>query len=136
MPTIYVAGSFKTSIDLKDDDTTYEFWTDKKLAKEREGVWPNLTLWLEIENAEEPISPFTIPVSVTEVYDGHMTCIQTGKSFQFEFNGKAKATVHKVTKAAVDEGKKPMASAIAVNGSQKEFEEKQAINLVVQSKKL
>jgi len=137
MPTVYVGGKFEGAITLTDKNYPYSQWTDKKLAKQREDYKkPNLSLWLEIENKEDPISPLAIPVTNLDVYEGSMKCSQSDMKFTFEFDGKAKVNVHKDTKAAIDAGEKAKATAFTVNGAQQGFENPVEISLVIQSKKI
>jgi len=137
MPTVYVGGKFEGTITLTDKDYPYSQWTDKKLAKQREDYKkPNLSLWLEIENKEDAISPLAIPVTNLDVYEGSMKCSQSDMKFTFEFDGKAKVNVHKDTKAAIDAGEKAKATGFTVNGAQQGFENPVEISLVIQSKKL
>jgi len=137
MPTVYIGGKFEGTITLPDKDYPYNQWTDKGLAKEREEYKkPNLSLWLEIENKNDPISPLAIPVTNLDVYEGSMKCAQSDMTFTFEFDGKAKANVHKDTKAAIDAGEKAKATGFTVNGAQQSFENPVEISLVIQSKKL
>lgn len=137
MPTVYVGGKFEGTITLTDKDYPYSQWTDKKLAERREDYKkPNLSLWLEIENKEDPISPLAIPVTNLDVYEGSMKCSQSDMKFTFEFDGKAKVNVHKDTKAAIDAGEKAKATGFTVNGEKQGFENPVEISLVIQSKKL
>lgn len=137
MSTVYVGGKLEITITLTDKDYPYDCWTDKKLAKQREEYkQPNLSLWLEIENKEDPISPLSIPVTNFDVYEGTMKCSQSDMKFTFEFDGKAKVNVHKDTKAAIDAGEKAKATGFIVNGAQQDFENPVEISLAIQSKKL
>ncbi len=137
MPAIYVGGKFTASVTLEDKDYPYKQWTDAKLAKQREEYKkPNITLWLQIENKDDPISPLAIPVTNLDVYEGSLKTSQNGLTFTIEFDGKAKPTVHKDTKTAVDAGQTAMATSIAINGTQHSFETPLKIELTVQSKKL
>lgn len=137
MPIVYVAGKFSSIVKLKDKDYPYSEWVDKDLAKQREEYEkPNLSLWLEIENKEDEVSPFAIPVTNLDVYEGSINCTQSGMSFTLEFDGKAKVNVHKDTKAAIDKGEKPKAIGMAVNGASQDFEEPLEVQLAVQSKKI
>lgn len=137
MPSAYVGGKFQGTIKLVDKDYPYSDWIDKKLAKQREDYEkPNLSLWLEIENTEDPISPLAIPITNLDIYEGTIKFSQNGMAFTIEFDGKAKVNVHKDTKAAIDAGKKAKATAISINGTQQDFDNPIEINLIVQSKKL
>lgn len=137
MPTVYVGGKFEGTITLVDKDYPYTQWIDKKLAKQREDYKkPNLSLWLEIENKEDPISPLAIPITNLDVYEGSIKFSQNEMKFTIEFDGKAKVNVHKDAKAAIDAGEKAKATAIAINGAQQGFDNPMEISLTVQSKKL
>ena len=137
MPVVYVGGQFSVTVTLPDKKLPYKDWIDRKLAAEREKFKkPNLMLWLQIEDKEDPISPLAIPVSDLDLYEGVMKVTQDGMTFHFEFDGKAKVTVHKDTKAAVDAGEKAHATSISVNGRRHPLGEPMDIGLVIQSKKL
>ncbi len=120
MPTIYVSANFEASIDLDaDQDFTFGEWTDKKLAKERdEYKKPNKGIWLEITNPEDSSEVFPIPVTDKDVYDGVLDVVRDGRNFLFKFNGKAKVSVHKLTKEKIDLGLKPKVSGLMINGQQ------------------
>jgi hypothetical protein len=137
MPAVFVGGKFEGVITLSSKDYPYSEWVDKNLAREREEYEkPNLSLWLEIENKDDPVSALTIPVTNLDVYEGGMKCSQADMKFTFEFNGKAKVNVHKLTKAAIDSGQKVRVTGFSVNGAQQDFENPVEITLLIQSKKL
>ena len=137
MPTVYVGGKFEGTITLADTDYPYKQWIDKKLAKEREDYKkPKLSLWLEMENKEDPISPLVIPVTNLDVYEGAIKFSQNEMKFTIDFDGKAKVNVHKDVKTAIDAGEKGKATAIAINGAEQGFDTPIEINLTIQSKKL
>lgn len=137
MPIVYVSGKFDGTITLVDKDYPYSQWIDKKLAKQREDYKkPNVTLWLEIENKQDPISPLVIPITNLDVYEGAIKFSQNEMSFTVVFDGKAKVNVHKDTKAAIDAGEKAKATGMAINGAQHGFDNPMEISLTVQSKKL
>ena len=138
MPAVYVSGKFKAKITLTNDqDFLIEEWNDKKLAAERrESKKPNLSLWIEIPNPEDEVSPFAVPLNDIDLYDGVFTYDQDGNNFSITFDGKAKATVHKSTKEAIDAGHKGLVSSISVNGAGYGFDEPLPCDLIIQSKKI
>lgn len=137
MPAVYLEGNFSNIVQFASKSSTFNDWADKKLAKQRdEYKKPNIILWLKIENESEPIAPFAIPITNYDLYEGHMSCVQDGMSFKFEFKGKAKANVQKDTKQAVDAGKVARVSGIAVNGAEFAFEETLPITVIFSSKKI
>ena len=137
MPNIYVSGKFTCSIELSDKDYPYTDWVDKKLAKQREEYEkPNLSLWLEIENKDDSMSPLAIPITNQDVFEGSIKYSQNGMKFTLEFDGKAKVSVHKDTKKAIDDGEKPLATGIAINGAQHSFDQPMTQSLEISSKKI
>jgi hypothetical protein len=137
MPVIYVSGNFVGSVILENKDYPYSEWIDTSLKNEREERnKPTLTLWLEIENKDDPISPFTIPVSNLDVYEGGLKVSQSELTFTVNFDGKAKPSVHKDTKAAIDAGGVALATGVAINGAQHLFQTPLPVSLKIQSKKL
>lgn len=137
MPIIYVSGKFSATVLLQDKDYPYQDWIDKKLTKKRtENDKPISGIWLEIENAEDPVSPFTIPLTNLDVYEGGINSTQSEMNFTMIFEGKAKVNVHKLTKEALDKGGVALATAISINGAQQELAKAQKTDLQIQSKKL
>ncbi len=138
MPNVFVGGKVSFSVTIpKDDDFTFKQWTDKSLAKQRKQYnRPNLGLWFEIPNAKDKISPFAIPVNETEVYEGNFEVSQSGRTFTFIFDGKAKADVHKDTKAQIEKGKAPVLVRVSINGQGFAPDEPIPAELAIQLKKL
>ena len=138
MPNVFVGGKVSFSITIpKDDDFTFKQWTDKSLADQRRGYKrSNLGLWFEIPNAKEPISPLAIPVEETGVYEGNFEVNQSGRTFTFIFDGKAKADVHKDTKTQLEKGKVPMLVRVSINGQGYSPDEPISTELAIQLKKL
>lgn len=138
MPNVFVSGKVSFSITLpKDADFTFRQWTDKSLAKDRkEYNRSNLGLWFEIPNKKDEISPYAIPVNETGIYEGNFEVTQSGRTFTFLFDGKAKADVHKDTKAQIEKGKAPKLVGVSVNGQQFSPDEPIPAELAIQLKKL
>jgi hypothetical protein len=137
MPSVYVSGKFKGTVELEDTEYPYSEWTDDELAKKRESFKkPNLILWLKIENEADPISPLMIDIQDLNVYEGVFKFSQVGMLFTVEFDGKAKPTVHKDTKVAVDAGKSAQVDSMSKNGASHSFSSIEESSFVIQSKKL
>lgn len=137
MPAVYLSGKFNCEITLVKDDYPYSDWIDDNLAQERQAYErPNLGLWLQIENTDDNISPFAIPVTELDIYEGAFNCSRNGLTFKFEFDGKAKVNVNKDTKAAVDRGEKPKATEVSINGASYSFDQPVEVSFIIQSKKL
>lgn len=121
MPTAYVSGSFEAVVTFSSSkEWSYKQWIDQKEAMARkEYGHSNLTVWFEISNPEDPISPFTVPVHAEDFYEGTLTFIQSGLKFIISFDGKAKATVHKLTLAKINEGVGMLnLTGLDINGAQ------------------
>lgn len=138
MPAVYVSGKFTAKVSLtKDQDFLIEEWNNKKLAAERlESKRPNLSIWIEIPNPEDEVSPFAVPLNDIDRYDGVFKYDQDGNNFLITFDGKAKATVHKSTKEAIDAGHKGVVASISVNGAGYGFDQPLPCELTIQSKKI
>jgi len=136
MPTVYVSANFNATVNLsKDDDFVFGEWTDKKLAKKREGYDnPNLGIWLQITNPENEIEIFPIPVTEKDVYEGNLSVTRDDRKFSFNFNGKAKVNIHKSTKEKLDAGLVPRVSGLMINGQQ--YDTDLVIEANIQSKKI
>lgn len=138
MPNVFVGGKVSFSITLpKDADFTFEQWTDKDLAKQRqEYKRPNVGLWFEIPNKKDKICPFAIPVYETGIYEGNFEVSQSGRTFTFSFDGKAKADVHKDTKAQLEKGQVPKLVGVSINGQSFSPDKPIPAELAIQLKKL
>ncbi len=136
MPFVFVSGKFSTKVDLpNDEDFTYGEWTDKKLAKQRkEYEQPNMGLWFEFVDADDETKTYPVPLYENDVYDGSLAVVQSGRSFTFSFDGKAKVNVHKNTKALIDSGQIPPLTSVSLNG-QGYGVDQTITGLAIQSKK-
>lgn len=136
MPSIYISGKLEVEVDLpKDEKYLYKQWTDKKLALQRkEYDNPCISMWFQIENIDEPISPFTFTLSDLDIYEGILKFEQNERKFKFVFDGKAKSSVHKLTKDEIDKGRKPLLNSVVINGEGFSIDERET-NLLIQSKK-
>jgi hypothetical protein len=136
MPTLYVTGKMAFEIEVpKDYDNIYKGWTSKKLAAERKKYnHPSVTLWLEMKNDEDPISPLVVVVGDDNIYEGELRVEQKGRTFKFIFDGKAKTFVHKMTKDELDKGRIPLLNSVSINGVGMSIDARE-ITLQLQSKK-
>lgn len=136
MPVVYVSGKLEVQVDLgKDDDFEFEQWTDADLKEQRKSYKKSTVgLQLESQNPEDEISPFALPISDLDMYQGALRVSQSGREFIFSFDGAAKVNAHKDTKAAVDGGAKFQLTGVSINGQQVGVTKK-ASELTIQSKK-
>lgn len=136
MPVVYVLGDLEVEVELgKDDDFQYDQWTDADLRTQRQLFKkPTVGLWFEARNLEDSISPFAIPVTDIDMYQGTLKVSQSKRKFIFNFSGAAKVNAPKETKEAVDSGIKFKLTAVSVNGQQFEIDEKTS-GFTIQSKK-
>jgi len=123
MPIVYVAGNLDVEVELgSDDDFAYEQWTDESLKKQRqEYKRPNISLWLEAPNPEDAISPYAIPVTELDMYEGVLSVSQKSRIFTLSFKGAAKVNAHKDVKSCVDSGGAFKLVGVSVNGQQVEM---------------
>jgi len=136
MPAIYISGKLDFEIDIdKDYNNIYKSWTNNKLSAERkEYNHPLISLWFQLNNLEDPISPFTVIVSNLDMYEGSLTVEKSGRKFRFTFDGKAKTSAHKLTKDEIDKGRIPLLNSVIVNGEDMSIDERET-TLVIGSKK-
>lgn len=136
MPAVYIGGKFNIEVNLDSEEYPYDHWVDNELAEQRaEYDRPNLSIWFEIENKLDEISPLSIPVTNLDIYEGEFRFTNEELNFQITFNGKAKATVSKDVKAAIDAGKTSRITGLAINGAEYTVDIAEH-GLTVQSKKL
>jgi hypothetical protein len=138
MPFVFVSGNLELTVTLtKDDDFLLKEWKDKKLAKQRaEYEKPNLGLWLELENLKNTSTSLPIPIYELDIYEGEFIATQSGNEFNFKFNGKAKASVHKSTKEQTDTGALAKLHSVSINGASYNFDEPKSVDLQISSKKI
>jgi hypothetical protein len=136
MPYVYVSGKTEFEVEVgKENEFIYKQWTSKKLSSQRkEYKKPCISFWYELENLIEPISPFVVVVTELDLYEGIFTTMQNGRKFKFEFDGKAKTSVHKLTKIEIDKGRKPKLTGVNINGDGISIEGL-SDSLIIQSKK-
>jgi len=140
MPTLYASGSIEIHINLPDDEDNefiFNEWTDVELASKRsEFGRPNVGVWLQSENDNDPLEPFVIPINENDAYEGALISKNNGRDFLIQLNGKFKTNVTKETKAAFGEGKKFRISAVSINGQSYDVENDLALEINIQEKKI
>ena len=136
MPIVYVETRFEKTVNLsKDDDFVFGEWTGKELEKGRlELKKPNKGLWFEIQNPDDPVETFPIPINENDIYEGGIEITRNDRTFTFGVNLRAKVNVHKSTKEKIDQGLLPDLTGLSINGQQ--FPVRDKIALKIQSKKI
>lgn len=118
MPVVCISGKSEIQVDLgKDDAFEFEQWTDADL-KHRRHSYKKRTIGLlfEAQDQEDYISPFALPMTDLDMYQGALSVSQSGRKFIFSFDGAAKVNAHKDTKTAVDRGAELQLTGVSVNG--------------------
>jgi hypothetical protein len=140
MPIVYVAGQFRGVIDLSDHGYPYDDWIDPELRERREEYGHSyVSIWVEIDNPNDPISPFAFDIPDQGVYEGGMSLTQDKGVFTLEFSGKAKVSVTKETRARIDGGLQSgdaKVTSFSVNGASGCLEVPTPVMFIVQSKKI
>jgi hypothetical protein len=137
MPAVYVSGIYEVDINVPQGDEIFDQWTDATLAEQRkEYGHGNVGFWLEIENSEDPLCPFAIPIYEIDSYEGGLTVTRKDRIFTFKLSGKFKVNVSKLTKAKIEAGMKPKLVSVSVNGRSWGLESQPYVSFILQSKKL
>ncbi len=136
MPAIYLASKFHASIVLEaDDDFLFQQWTDAQLVKEREQYGhPARGICLHMVNPDDEVEVFPIDITEKTMYEGDFDAVRNQREFSFSLNGKAKVSVHKLTKEKIDAGWVPRVAGLLVNGHT--YPVDLPIDLIIQSKRL